>query len=452
MAPMKISLTPETVQRIRNAIGDDVDLAPDLVPNVLARLAVEAPVIYSQVLEELSGSQIRLDSEQELRRRQRRGLFRRLLFWWGEYDTEVGDRLLNRRHIAAAVPLALAVLTLTLLAIALVVGRRVPPAPAQPIAVQRSPREVIRPETRIPPVAVPRPNLMDRDEMNAATRRPRGDSSGRSAFAGVLPVPALPPGLAGFPDSPAASGRGPGNPVVVNIQAHEPATRTEPGAGVVSPVVYNRLADADSVQQATLDHPIPPAASKTTGSAPGTGNPGGVARTFAQGMRLQATLLTGAVVVPGGPPVPVVVETTEPHGTWLGQATLGPAERVQITFVLTNHDRAEGVRGIALDPERLLPGIQGQTTIRRSGAAAAMATATLQAAADYAQAAARQGSINVLGGGGFVALGGQVPEAWTYLAARLAQEFQARGAAGGWVMTTEIPAGTPLMILVTGAS
>ncbi|HYM90701.1 MAG TPA: hypothetical protein VEW91_03575, partial [bacterium] len=62
-----------------------MDLAPDVVPSVLGRLAVEAPAGYSQVLAELAGSQIRLDSEDELRRRQRRGAPRRLLFSWGEY-------------------------------------------------------------------------------------------------------------------------------------------------------------------------------------------------------------------------------------------------------------------------------------------------------------------------------------------------------------------------------
>jgi hypothetical protein len=45
-----------------------------------------------------------------------------------------------------------------------------------------------------------------------------------------------------------------------------------------------------------------------------------------------------------------------------------------------------------------------------------------------------------------------VPEPWTYLAARLAQDFQARSSQGGWVTTIEIPAGTPLVILVVGGS
>jgi len=65
---------------------------------------------------------------------------------------------------------------------------------------------------------------------------------------------------------------------------------------------------------------------------------------------------------------------------------------------------------------------------------------------------ARQGSVSVGGPWGPIVLGGQAPEAWTYLAARLAQDFQARGSQGGWVTTIEIPAGTPLVILTLGAS
>ena len=74
---MRISLTPETAQRIRDALGDGVDLAPESVPAVLARLAVEAPAIYSEVLAQISGSQIRLDSESELHKRRRRNTLRR---------------------------------------------------------------------------------------------------------------------------------------------------------------------------------------------------------------------------------------------------------------------------------------------------------------------------------------------------------------------------------------
>jgi len=80
---MEIALAPESASRIRAVLGDAVDLSPPAVPRALARLADEAPDVYSRVLEELSGSDIRLDSERALHRRHRRTALRRIFFGWG---------------------------------------------------------------------------------------------------------------------------------------------------------------------------------------------------------------------------------------------------------------------------------------------------------------------------------------------------------------------------------
>jgi len=367
---MRISLSPQTAQRIREALGNEVDLAPDLVPSVLARLAVEAPAVYSQVLAELSGSQIRLDSEAELLRRQRRSALKRVLFSWGEYETGVGDRLLAKRHIAAAAPLSMAALILAFLAISLALGHRPSAAPAQPAAVVSPPRAA-------PPPFVP---------------APREPGSSRSALAAMTPL--LPSALPVL--SPPIFAPHPGTPVVV---------------GASSPVVYNRTADRDGAQVEAPSRPAP-GASPQPSLAPGT--------------RIPATLLTGAVVVAGGPPTPVVVETSTPSGIWMGQAALGPADRVQVTLTLVAQNRAEAVRGVALDPERLVPGVPGRTTVRRPSAAAALAAAAIGAAGDYAGAAAGQGVFFDWWGAG---ANGQAPPAWTYLAARLAREFEKIGRA-----------------------
>lgn len=213
---------------------------------------------------------------------------------------------------------------------------------------------------------------------------------------------------------------------------------------MVSPVVYNRSTDLDSARREVADHPAE--------APPGTRTAGSVEQSLIPGTRLPATLMTGAVVIPGGSPVPVVVETAEPRRIWMGQAVLGPSDRVQVTLSLATQNRADGARGIALDPERLVPGLPGRTTVRHASAAAGLAGAALQAASDYAQAATRQGSISMFDGVGSIVVGGQLPEPWTYLAARVAQEFQARGTPAGWVTTTEVPAGVRFIILITGAS
>ncbi len=441
---MKISLAPETARRIREILGSDVDLTPDAVPGVLARLAVEAPTVYSQVLAELSGSQIKLDSEDELRRRRRRGILRRLFFAWGEYETGAGDRLLAKRHVAAIVPLSLAALTLTFLTLSLVLGHRTAPTPsARAAVIARPPRNVVGPEAGIPSVVVPRSRPFTRDEMVGPDRFSSVRPTRQTPLAGMLPIPALSPGLSSLADPAALTGRALGSPVVVSLQAtavREGAFRGEPGTGGPPPIVYNRSAEVDPAQHEPTDHPATTTSSRSAQPR------------LVPGTRIPATLVTGIVAIPGGRAVPVVVETANPHGVWMGQAVLGPGDRVHVTLTLAGQGRADEARGIALEPDRLLPGLSGRTTIQHSSAAAAMAAAALQAASDYAQAIARQGSISVFEGWGSVVLGGQVPEPWTYVAARLAQEFQAKGTQGGWVSTTEVPAGTQIIILITGAT
>jgi hypothetical protein len=448
---MKISLTEETAARIRDVLGNDVDLAPDVVPGVLARLAVEAPAVYSQVLEELSGSQIRLDSERELRRRRRRGLLRRLLFSWGEYETDVGDRLLEKRHIAAALPVALAVLTTVLLGFTLFAGRRVLPPPGPYPVVARNPvRENLHQGVRSPspvlPGLIPAPR-----EAFRASRPSTARSFGQSPITATLPVPALPPGLPGFPDPSGITGRGLGSPIVVNLQpsASNEAVRPADPVRTLSPLVYNRDTDLEAQRREGAAAATDPAASAR---GPAGGNTSAPPVSLVAGSRVSGTLLTGALVVPGGPPAPVLVETADPHGVWVGQAVAGPGDRVQMTLTLTTQRRGEAVRAVVLDPAGLFPGLPGRTTIRHASAAAALAAAALQATADYTTAVARQGSVSVGGPWGPIVLGGQAPEPWTYLAARLAQDFQARSSQGGWVTMIEIPAGTPLVILIMGAS
>ena len=402
---MRISLTPETAQRIRDALGDGVDLAPESVPAVLARLAVEAPSIYSEVLAQISGSQIRLDSESELHKRRRRNALRRLFFSWGEYETGVGDRVFAKRRIAAAVPLSAGALTLVVLAAALVVGHR--PIPST------GPRS-----------AAP--------DMPAQTRMfTPGGPAIRSRIGGPPPFPSFP--------APAASAgfavRPSGSPIVARTET-DPAR--DPGvsarSGTALPVIYNRTAGS------TGDHPAEPAGEAVEST-----------RLLGAGTRLSGRLVTGILVVPGGPPAPVVVEAGDPPGIWLGQAVLAPGGRVQITLQLAGQDRGHAVRALALDPERLVPGLTGRTSMEPPAAGPAMATAALGAAADYAQTAARQGTVGAFDGWDPFSGGGPAP-AWTYVAARLAQALDTRGLSGTRMPATEIPAGAQIVILVMGGS
>ncbi len=433
---MEITLLPETAQRIRATLGGEVDLSPAAVPAVLSRLAVEAPAVYSMVLAELSGSQIRLDSERKLQRRHRRALLRRVFFWWGEYGSDVGDRLIAKRRIAAAVPFGLAGVILILLGVSSTIAHRPVLTPVHADMMHDTPA----------------PDAPTESDPAPGTVRPaRAIRPARAqVLAGALPILLPPPsptesGSASGPFTSSRSNRTPltppGNPLAFDRrQAQDltmPAGLQAAGVVVPPPVVYDRGAN-DPTLDATSSSGDHPAASTQTQNH------------WVPGQRVAAHLATGVVVVVGGPPMPVIAESNAPGATWMGSATLGAEGLVQVTFTLASSGRQGGVRGVALDPDRLVPGLAGRMTLRQPHVAATVMAAAFQAAGDYAQALARQGEATFGDGWAQLALGQAAP-AWTYAAGRLAQVLDPHAGSGGLVETAEIAGGSPLAILVTEA-
>ncbi len=432
---MEITLTPGATQRIREVLGDDVDLAPSAVPSILARLAVEAPDVYSHVLAELSGTQIRLDSERALARSRWWRALRARLFWWGEYESDAGDRLIAKRHVAAAIPLGLAGLILLSLAASSFFRRHAPepsarhtPPPASHALMLRSfVAEHARPRFVAPTIP----------ERPASVAGP------------VAGLPALPPVPQAWTVTSAASAPDPalsGSPLVFNREqgpdavsataaprGAAPSEATPPG----SPLVYDRDAAA------------PEQAGRGGGAelADGAAGPGENAR-WTVGARLTARLATGVLVASSGTPSPAIAETDHPAAAWLGEATLSPDGRIEIRFTVT---QGRGTaHGVALDPDHLVPGLAGRTTLRQPQAAAAALIAAARATAAYGQALAQQGL--TLSGSWGQATVGQTAPPWAYLASSLAGTVAPRSGVSGPIATSELPAGTPLVILVTEAS
>jgi hypothetical protein len=430
---MEITLSPETAQRIRSALDTQVDLSPPHVPAALSRLAVEAPAVYSLVLAELSGSQIRLDSERELRRRHRRGLLRRAFFWWGEYRTDVGDRLVAKRRVAAAIPFGISAFILILWAVSGLAGHHPSPAAA---------RAGMAHLTSAPGAYA---GLGEGNGLVPPVRRlrPAGASSLPLLDARPVPASSVPPVLHTAVAAPLQ------NPVVFDRQQAPLLTapnglRTE-RATIPSPVVYVRGAsDAGIPLRVASVFGDGHTAANARGGNPQAESP------WSAGQRVAARLATGIVVVVAGPPMPVIAESDNPRATWLGRATLGAEGLVQVAFTLTSSSRRGDVHGVALDSGRLIPGLAGRMTLRRPHAAAAVMVAALQAAGDYVQALARQGEAVVADGWTHVTVGQTAP-AWTYAASRLAQVLDPSSGAGGQVETAEIAGGSRLTILVTEA-
>jgi hypothetical protein len=429
---MEITLTPGAAQRIREVLGDDLDLAPSAVPSILARLAVEAPSVYSHVLAELSGTQIRLDSERALARSRRWRALRARLFWWGEYESDAGDRLIAKRHVAAAIPLGLAGLILLSLAAssffrhhASVPSARHTTPPASHTLMLRS---FIAEHARPPLVAHTNPG------------RPASVAS---------PVAGLPPVPQAWTVTSAASAPDPAlprSPLVFNrdqepaafsataaLRGAAPSEATPPG----SPLVYDRDAAA------------PEQAGRGDGAelADGAAGPGENAH-WTVGARLTARLATGVLVASSGTPSPAIAETDHPAAAWLGEATLSPDGRIEIRFTVTQGRST--AHGVALDPDHLVPGLAGRTTLRQPQVAAAALIAAAQATAAYGQALAQQGL--TLSGSWGQATVGQAAPPWAYLASSLAGTVAPRSSVSGPIATSELPAGAPLVILVTEAS
>lgn len=435
---MEITLSPETTRRVRDVLGDDVDLSPGAVPSALARLAVEAPRVYSQILAELSGTEIRLDSERVLVRRRWWSAVRRQLFWWAEHESDVGDRLIAKRHIAAAVPLGLAGIILLLLAGSAMFRHHVS------VAAARRPVAAV-----VPHLAFALPHAVEHTRALAAHP---------SAFSPLVDLPTPPSGLPvwGAAASAPAALAGPGaepprDPLVFHLDP-EPsptaATPAPPGGGVGaaagagSPIVYDR--DRDEAESGVL----PGAGSAATvGRVEGPVGAASAEQRLTIGARVGARLATGVLVASGGPPSPAIAETTSPAATWLGQATLGADGRVQIAFTVAR--RGDVVRGVALDPDRLVPGLTGRTELRHPQAVAAALTAAALAAAEYVRALAQQG-LALTGSWGQLTLGQPAPP-WAYLASSFADGMTPRSGIPGPVETSEISAGAPLLILVTEA-
>lgn len=445
---MEIALAPDSASRIRAVLGDSVDLSPAAVPQALARLAGEAPDVYSEVLEQLSGSDIRLDSERALHRRHKRTALRRALFGWGEYESDAGDRLLAKRRVAAAVPVALAAIMLLAAGVSALLNR---PHPASTL--------------RAAPVLRPFPESV-REETTAVRRGAARESSlwpprsaVRRVFAAVpepMPVrssPQLPP-VPALPLPPVLSGAGAAEGALppAIVFSREPGSSVDPtpsGDAVPrSPVVYARDAAADTGQPpAPRPDAVAEARELRSGTPPKVGD------------RIAARLVTGVIVAAGVPPVPVIAEGVD-GSTWLGHATAESDGRVYISFQATNRESrrvttnppAAGVTpasGVALEPERLTAGLSGRVVIRRRAAAAAAIGAVLRAVSDYMRALARAGQVTVADGVAQLWIGGPAP-GWTYAAARLAEMLNPQTAAT--IETFEVPPGARCVILITEAS
>lgn len=432
---MEIALSAQSASRVRAVLGDAIDLSPAAVPEVLARLAAEAPDVYSEVLSQLSGSDIRLDSERALHRRHRRLALRRALFGWGEFESDAGDRLLEKRRVAAAVPIALAVVMLALAGLSALLHRSHPTAVPAAVRVLRAPAVTLSAAA----AGIHQVALRGTPTRTISAAPPEISRGG--SLMQLPPLPALP-----VPTSPGIAAVAPPTSIVYTRLPVSIGMPASADGAPRSPIVYARETGAD-----TGDEPAQHAS--TSGGSGGMQS--GTSRRI--GDRIAARLVTGVVVAAGVSPVPVVAEGAD-GSRWLGHAQAEPDGRVQISFEAADHGGAASfvssatvggaMNGVALEPDQLSAGLPGRVVVRRRAAALAAISATVQAVSDYMQALAHAGQVTVAGGTTQVSIGGPAP-AWTYAASRLADVLSPQ-ASGTMIDTLEVPAGTRCLILIIG--
>ncbi len=176
------------------------------------------------------------------------------------------------------------------------------------------------------------------------------------------------------------------------------------------------------------------------------------------GDRFTVKLMTPLAVSPAWQSLPAVAQAEDgPIAGWqvMGSATQGQDGSLQITWTQAlSPDRKTtiGLHGIAYDPKIGKPGVPGATSSVMAPQAARTALAgALGAVSQYVQdqIQAQQTQVSGL----TATLTSQVPPFWQVLAQQLATGFQpAPVQTGGTTLVTRVPAGTPVVVLITAAS
>ena len=139
----------------------------------------------------------------------------------------------------------------------------------------------------------------------------------------------------------------------------------------------------------------------------------------------------------------------------LGSASLGQDGSIQVTWtqaLAPDGKTTVALHGIAYDPQEGKPGIpHAQTQIMAPQTARTALSGTLGAVSQYVQDEIQQQQIQVVGLTGVLTT--QVPPFWQIAAQQLATGFQpAPVQTGGTIVVARVPAGTPVVVMITAAS
>lgn len=174
------------------------------------------------------------------------------------------------------------------------------------------------------------------------------------------------------------------------------------------------------------------------------------------GQILVAHLVTGIAMTPGLEPSPVLAASDRlqgcgrascPQVTWLGQATYGGGNRVQVQFTAAFIDgRAVAVRAQALAVD-MVAGLPATVSTQTPALAAQVVSAAVAAAGDYLKALSEQQKVTITNGWLTVTESGS-PEFWTHVLGRVAALFGVPSPGPATVQVAEVKPATELRLLI----
>lgn len=452
--------------RIGRPLPDRPDTADPQFLRLLSDLRRADALLAEEVINEFTGTDQRLPSEEEAeaeRRRQRvrTRLFARFFRPDGLRTGRVRFNLRKTLHWVGA-----------LIAIVIIIWSAIPKSgnvSAPPVSVQATASGRVRASAPVPPSGSSRTNRPGLPMQPPV--QPRAPM--------LPPVPVPPPPMLpdNFPPNPPPGSTGvavpditlPGESVMRSVIVYEAS------AAVGSPVVYERNAgnqlagvlargpgagedlanppqarspgvivyDAVSAQ-ASIVSPPPPATNRTPADAsvPVAG----------RGQLLQATLVTPVAVSSVSGPSPVLAEITQgplEGAVLLGQAVRTPGGLVGIQFaaLITRNGREQPFHGVAYDAAVGRTGIAGQASTMMPGAASELVAATMQAASDYFRARAQQQQVTLTNG--FLTITQGVPTFWDSLAATIVKAFTpTTSSTAGPTVVTRLERGQAITVMV----
>ncbi len=187
----------------------------------------------------------------------------------------------------------------------------------------------------------------------------------------------------------------------------------------------------------------------STPSAPATTPSAATSSPYLPGTRLSGRLAV-RLVVPEGQEVPVALET-EDGATLLGKAKLSPTRRVEVNLdqaVLAG--KVFPVRAVVLGAD-LAQGLPAQVREEAPSLVADLVRGSLRGLSDYVRARCQQTTVTTTPSGTVIQQG-QAPPLELFLGAAAADLFSVPEGTRAVVRVAEVAQGTPLTVLVLGAS